>query len=64
MRMLSVSYLEWHCSHMLKALRFGTSDEGCFFVFGVLKTKNLAFSTLDASALKSKLARSICEVGT
>ena len=49
---------------MLKTLRFGSSDEGCFFVFGVLNTKNLSFSTLDASALKSKLARSICEVGT
>ena len=33
-------------------------------MFRVLNAKNLAFSTLDASALKSKLARSICEVGT
>ena len=36
---------------MLKVLRFETSDEGWFFVFGVLNAKNSAFSTPNASAL-------------
>ena len=36
---------------MLKFLRFEISDEGWFFVFGVLNAKNSAFRTPYASAL-------------
>ena len=36
---------------MPKVLRFETSDEGWFYVFGVLNAKNSAFSTRNASAL-------------
>ena len=36
---------------MLKVLRFETSDEGWFFVFGVLNAKNSAFMTPNTSAL-------------
>ena len=47
----TISYLELHCSLMLKVLRFETSDEGWFFVLGVLNAKNSAFRTPNASAL-------------
>ena len=48
----TISYLELHYSLMLNVLRFETSDEGWFFVFGVLNAKSSAFRTPNASAVK------------
>ena len=42
---------------MLKVLRFETSDEGWFFVFGVLNAKSSAFRTPNACALKELYIR-------
>ena len=47
----TVSYLELHCSLMLKVLRFEIFDESWFLVFGVPNAKYLTFGTLDSNAL-------------
>ena len=42
---------------MPNSLAFETSDISGFLVFGVPNTKNLAFSTLDANALKREIQK-------
>ena len=43
--------LKLYGSFMLKILKFKTSNEGAFLVFGVSNAKYLTFSTLDANAI-------------